>query len=107
MLLGVSTHSREEALDAIRDGADYINIGPIFPTGTKTGIKNILGPHAIPEISNGIQVPFTVMGGINSSNIDSVLTHGAKKIAMVTAITQADDVAEAVRELRKRIEKYR
>jgi thiamine-phosphate pyrophosphorylase len=106
MLLGASTHSREEALEAIRDGADYINIGPIFPTGTKAGIKNILGPEAIPVISKDIQVPFTVMGGINSSNMDSVLRQGAKRVAMVTAITQAEDVAGAVRELRRRIEKF-
>jgi thiamine-phosphate pyrophosphorylase len=105
MLLGASTHSRAEALEAIRDGADYINIGPIFPTGTKAGIKNILGPEAVPEISRDIQVPFTVMGGINGSNIDHVLAQGAKRVAMVTAITQAEDVAEAVRELRRRVEK--
>jgi thiamine-phosphate pyrophosphorylase len=106
MLLGASTHSREEALKAVHEGADYINIGPIFPTGTKAGIKNILGPEAIPEISKDIQVPFTVMGGINGSNIDQVIAQGAGKVAMVTAITQAEDVTEAVRALRQRILKY-
>ncbi|MBP8646359.1 MAG: thiamine phosphate synthase [Syntrophobacteraceae bacterium] len=104
LLLGASTHSLEEALEAQRKGADYVNIGPIFPTRTKEGVEKFLGPRAITEISPKVEIPFTVMGGINESNIDEVLAAGARRVAMVTAITQAPDIAERVRSLRRRIQ---
>jgi len=100
LLIGASTHSLEEAVQAEADGADYVNIGPIFPTKTKVGIHRALGPEAIPAISAGIRLPFTVMGGINDANIGQVLAQGARRVAMVTAITQAPDIAAKVRALR-------
>jgi thiamine-phosphate pyrophosphorylase len=106
LLIGVSTHSLDEALEAEREGADYVNIGPIFPTTTKAGVDRGLGPVAIGSIASRISVPFTVMGGIASGNLDQVLARGARRIAMITAITQAPDVAEAVRVFRQRIRSY-
>jgi thiamine-phosphate pyrophosphorylase len=103
LLIGASTHSLEQALQAEKDGADYINIGPIFSTKTKEGVGRSLGPKAITEISPQIQVPFTVMGGISEDNIDQVLAEGARRVAMVTAITKAEDIAAKVRLLRERI----
>lgn len=106
LLIGASTHSLEEALQAQNDGADYVNIGPIFPTKTKTGVPYHLGPDALGAIVSRIQTPFTVMGGINESNIRQVLAQGARRIAVVTAITQAPDISEAVRSLRNCIRNY-
>jgi thiamine-phosphate pyrophosphorylase len=106
LLIGASTHSIKEAIQAQKEGADYINIGPIFPTGTKEGIERFLGPEAIAAISPEIDVPFTVMGGISESNIDQVLTNGARRVAMVTAITQAPDIAAQVKSLREKIQSY-
>ena len=103
MLLGASTHSLEEALQAQQDGADYINIGPIFPTKTKEGIGHFLRPEAITMIGSRVRVPFTVMGGITAANIGHVLARGARRVAMVSAITQADDIAATVKSLRTRI----
>jgi len=103
LLLGASTHSLDEALEAQRQGADYINIGPIFPTKTKEGIEQFLGPEAIEYIASKIDVPFTVMGGINTSNIDHVLARGARRVAMVSAITRAPDIAAAVKALKAKI----
>jgi len=103
LLIGISTHSLEEALQAQTDGADYINIGPIFPTKTKKGVESFLGPDGMTAISRKIELPFTVMGGINESNIDQVLARGAHRVAMVTAITQAPDIVESVRALRGKI----
>jgi len=107
LLIGASTHSLEEALQAQDDGADYINIGPIFPTKTKEGVHRELGPEAIRTISAAVRLPFTVMGGINETNIEQVLAQGARRVAMVTAITQAPEIAEQVRKLRERIRGYR
>ena len=107
LLIGVSTHSREEALKAQGEGADYVNIGPIFPTRTKEGVTRFLGPEAIPGIAAGLSVPFTVMGGINGANIEKVLAQGARRAAVVTAVTMADDMAGAVAALREAIRNSR
>jgi thiamine-phosphate pyrophosphorylase len=106
LLIGASTHSLEQALQAQKDGADYINIGPIFITKTKEGVESSLGPEAIARISPHVEVPFTVMGGINEANIDQVLAHGARKVAMVTAITRAADIAAKVRSLKEKINEF-
>ncbi len=103
LLIGISTHSLEEAVQAQADGADYINIGPIFPTKTKKGVESFLGPDGMAAISRKIELPFTVMGGINESNIDQVLARGAQRVAVVTAVTQAPDIAESVGALKKKI----
>ena len=107
LLIGISTHSREEALQAQSEGADYVNIGPIFPTRTKEGVTRFLGPEAIPGIAAGLEIPFTVMGGIGSANIEKVVAAGARRVAVVTAVTMADDMAGAVAALREAIRSSR
>ena len=106
LLIGASTHSVDQALQAEKDGADYINIGPIFITKTKEGVESSLGPAAIARISSQINIPFTVMGGINEKNIDEVLVEGARRVAMVTAITRAADIAATVRSLKKKMSEF-
>jgi len=106
LILGASSHDLQEALKSEGDGADYVNIGPIFPTQTKKGISRFLGPDAIREIGPRLKVPFTTMGGINPNNIRQVLEAGARRVAMVTGITRAPDIANRVRELRKIILSY-
>ena len=103
LLIGVSTHSFEEALAAKDGGADYVNVGPIFPTGTKEGLVRVLGPDAVAAIGARLEMPFTVMGGIKGCNIEEVLRRGARKVAVVTAVTEADDVEEATRSLVEKI----
>jgi thiamine-phosphate pyrophosphorylase len=106
LLVGASTHSLEEVRQAQDDGADYVNIGPIFPTKTKEGVEHFLGPDAIRDIAPEIRIPFTVMGGINESNIDQVLVAGARRVAVVTAITLAPNISERVSALRKRFTEH-
>lgn len=106
LLLGISTHSLEEALAAREGGADYVNVGPIFSTKTKQGLQKFLGPEAVAEIGERIDMPYTVMGGIKEENMDEVLSRGARRIAVVTAITQAPDVVRATRSLIQKIDGY-
>jgi thiamine-phosphate pyrophosphorylase len=106
LLIGASTHSLEEALQAQKDGADYINVGPIFPTKTKKEAEDSLGPDAILRIGPYVKIPLTVMGGINESNIDQVLTKGVQRVAMVTAIIKAEKIAEKVSFLKEKIRSY-
>ena len=101
LILGASTHNLEEALTAQEEGADYVNIGPIFPTKTKAKASRFLGPNAISDIGPRLEVPFTVMGGINMDNITQVLDAGARRVAVVTGVTRANDITERVQELRQ------
>ena len=103
LLLGVSSHGLEEALAAQAAGADYINIGPIFDTQTKTAAGGAIGPGALAEIAPRLTIPFTCMGGIKAGNIAQVLAQGARHVAVVTAVTAAGDVRAAAAELREAI----
>jgi thiamine-phosphate pyrophosphorylase len=89
LIIGKSTHSLEEAAIAEKQGADYINVGPIFNTPTKEGVKPI-GIEIFKEIKEKANIPVTVMGGINHSNIGQVCQAGADKIGMVGAIISKD-----------------
>ena len=106
LIVGVSTHSLEQALTAQASGADYINIGPIYPTGTKEVAVKVMGPEAVTDIGSKVDIPFTVMGGIKENNMDALLERGAKRLAVVTAMTEAPDIAEATNRMRKRILGY-
>ena len=106
LILGSSSHSLQEALQAEEEGADYVNIGPIFPTKTKETATRFLGPGAVREIGPRLGVPFTTMGGINHNNINLVLEAGARRVAMVTGITRAPNISSRVRELRKIVLSY-
>jgi thiamine-phosphate pyrophosphorylase len=106
LIIGASSHSLKEALIAEKEGADYVNIGPIFPTRTKADAGRFLGPEAIIEIGPQLTVPFTTMGGIKPDNIHSVLEAGARRVAMVTGITQAANITERVQHLRETIGNY-
>lgn len=100
--IGVSTHDVGEAEEAIREGADYINIGPVFPTRTKDLplAKVGIGLGLVTEIVKLSRVPVTTMGGIGLSNAAQVIAAGADRVAVVTALTKAPDIAAAARELK-------
>ncbi len=100
LIIGASSHNLDEALAAQEAGASYINIGPIFPTQTKSVPTGDVGPGMIERISPRLTVPFTCMGGIKAGNIHEVVARGARHAAVVTAVTAAEDVAAAARELR-------
>jgi thiamine-phosphate pyrophosphorylase len=98
LLIGVSCNREEEAASAEERGASYYNIGPLFTTGTKEGIKEFLGLEAIPRFSRHSSLPFTVMGGIKKQHIPALLAAGVRRPAVVTALTQAADIAAETRE---------
>lgn len=106
-LIGASSHNLDEALAAQSADADYVNVGPLFTTGTKTGLHRFLGVDAVTRIAPHLRIPFTVMGGINTENLDAVLNAGARKVAVVTAITRAPDIPAEVRTWRARITRHR
>lgn len=103
-ILGVSAHTMEEARKAIREGADYLGIGPIFPTTTKRDAKPVQGTAFLQSLrKNGIEIPLVGIGGINAQNARTVIQAGADGVAVITAISQAEQVMEATIQLKKEV----
>ena len=97
-LVGASTHSIEQARQAVLDGADYIGVGPVFPSDTKR-FERYPGVELLRTVAAEIRLPAYAIGGINRSNIAEVLAAGAARVAVGSAITSADDPPRAAKEL--------
>jgi len=99
LIIGASSHSEDEAQAAQVSGATYVNIGPLFPTRTKEWSSDFLGVDGLDRVRRVLSCPFSVMGGIKAHHIPELVRHGARTIALVTAITQAPDPRHAAAEL--------
>ena len=99
MILGVSVHTVEEARQAVRDGADYLGLGAVFPTGTKTD-ADVMPGDMIRAICGAVDVPTVAIGGLNRGNILQLSGSGVDGAALVSAIFGAEDIEKACRELR-------
>ena len=87
-IIGISCHSLEQAIKAEKDGADYIGIGPIFKTQTKDYQE--IGSDTITKVKNSIKIPYIAIGGIDKHNIDEVLSAGASRVAIISALLNKD-----------------
>ncbi len=92
MIVGLSTHSPEQAEKAIVSDVDYIGVGPIFKTFTKKDVCDPVGFNYLDYVVANIDIPFVAIGGIKESNVTDVVEHGAKCIAMVTEIVGANNI---------------
>ena len=104
LIIGVSTHSPEQANKAISDGADYIGVGPIFSTKTKKNVCDAVGLEYLKYIVKNTEIPFVAIGGIKESNIDQVLEKGAKSIALVTEIVGAEDIQGKIKRINRHLD---
>jgi len=102
-LIGVSTHDIDQAREAVLAGADYLGVGPVFPSQTKS-FDDFPGLALVREVASEITRPWYPLGGIQESNIDQVVTAGALRAAVSAAITSADDPARAAARLRAALE---
>lgn len=102
-LIGLSTHAPAQCERAVAAGADYVAIGPVYPTGTKPTAKPVTLDYVRWAAAN-VQVPWFAIGGINLTTLDDVLAAGARRICVVSAILNAQDVATECRKFRARIE---
>lgn len=106
-LLGVSTHTIAEGLQAVRDGADYLGIGPIFPTISKADTVKQQSPDIFTEFCKaGITLPFVAIGGINSTNGEFVMKSGANGLAIISDICRANDISEHTKRLRRIVDQF-
>lgn len=103
MIIGLSTHSPEQAQDAIRRGADYIGVGPIYRTYTKKDVCDPVGLEYLDYAVKNVHIPFVAIGGIKEHNIHEVKARGAKCIAMVTEIVGAEDIEQKIANIRLKL----
>jgi thiamine-phosphate pyrophosphorylase len=96
LFVGKSTHSLEQAVAAQREGADYIGFGPIFATPTKPDYQPI-GINGIKRVHHEVAAPIFCIGGIKIDNLGEVLAAGAKRVATVTGLLKAPDIAKYAR----------
>jgi len=92
LLIGRSTHSLRDALEAEEGGADFITFGPVFQTPSKARYGDPVGLEALRETSEKISIPIFGLGGIKISNIKQVLDFGASGVALISGILAAADV---------------
>jgi thiamine-phosphate pyrophosphorylase len=104
MAIGLSTHSPEQALDAVRRGADYIGVGPVFRTYTKDDVVDPVGFEYLDHVVANHDIPFVAIGGIKEHNIGEVARRGARCVALVTEIVGEKDIKAKITALRSKIE---
>ena len=97
LIVGYSSHSLEEARRAVECGADYVALGAIFPTKTKGPGHPVQGLAKLSELVRSIDVPVVAIGGIGRGNVGDVIAAGASSVAMITALSEAEDIAAEAR----------
>jgi thiamine-phosphate pyrophosphorylase len=98
-IVGLSTHSMQQAQAGCRSGADYIAVGPVHATPTKAG-RPAIGVGPIRYAASHVDVPWFAIGGIDADTVGAVVKAGARRIVVVRAIANADDPEAAARQLR-------
>jgi len=106
VLLGLSTHSPEQARKAIESGiVDYIGVGPLFQTFTKKDVMPPVGLGYLDYIVKHHDIPFVAIGGIKEHNISDVIRHGANCVCLVTDIVGASNIGNKIQSIRTLIAK--
>ncbi len=98
-LIGLSTHSPDEAVEAEAEGADYIGFGPVFGTTTKEDALTPRGLEALSQVREKVSLPIVAIGGINRANVATVRAAGANSAAVISGLASATDIRGAAAEL--------
>ena len=101
-IIGVSTSAPQVAEKALADGADYIGVGPVYETNTKRH-RRAVGLEYVSWAAGWGKLPFFAIGSINRNTIDGVVTAGARRVAICTAVTRARDIAAEAAFFRSRL----
>jgi thiamine-phosphate pyrophosphorylase len=91
LVIGVSTHSLEDATKAEAEGADFITFGPIYSTPSKAAYGEPVGVERLREVCRAVSVPVFALGGIKADNVEEVLGAGAHGVALISAVFGAAD----------------
>ncbi len=96
-IIGLSTHSVEQALDALNEPINYIAIGPIFATSSKTETSPVVGREGVKAVREAIaDFPLVAIGGINTENLQDVLFAGADSVALISAVCSKDQAISSL-----------
>jgi thiamine-phosphate pyrophosphorylase len=99
MLIGVSTHGIRQALQAEKDGADFITLGPVFETPSKVRYGKPLGVDILRQAADRLSVPFFAIGGISRERVGEVIRAGTCGIALISAVFASGDIKSRTEEL--------
>ena len=100
MIIGVSAHSVEEALEAVKSGADYLGVGAVFSTSTKADAE-VLSRQVLRDICSAVDIPVVAIGGISKTNISQLSGTGVDGVALVSAIFAAENIEDECCMLRR------
>lgn len=103
-IVGASAGTVEEALQAQQQGADYLGVGPVFPTATKPDAGEAIGPEGLRRIVQAVRIPVVAIGGITVDNAAEAIRAGAAGVAVISAVASAEDMVEATRRLREAVD---
>jgi thiamine-phosphate pyrophosphorylase len=114
-IIGISTHNLEEAMQAEKDGADYVSIGSVFPTTTKPDARPLANPPSPPftkggnggleliaDMKRNVNIPVVAIGGLKEENVTLVGEAGADCIAVISAVVSATDIRKAAKNLKEK-----
>jgi len=102
-IIGVSAATAEEARLAEQLGADYLGVGPMYPSASKADAGEAVGPERIAELRAACSLPIVGIGGITAERVAPVIRAGASGVAVIGAVVGAEDPAEAARDLKRAI----
>lgn len=102
-IIGISTHSLDQAREAIDSGADYIGIGPAFKTETKIKTDPVVGVDVILEVQESSSVPVIAIGGICEKNIGLLVNSGIQRVAIISDILSSKDIEAKTRALKEKL----
>lgn len=106
MILGVSVNTVKQAIQAEKDGADYIGAGPVFKTLTKLDADPAIGLQKLKNIKKAVSIPVVAIGGINAKNIKSIIQI-ADGVAVVSTVVGAKNPKTAAKELSEIVKNYK
>ena len=98
LLVGVSTHGIDEAIEAEKDGADFITLGPIYHTPSKLKYGSPIGINILREVKSKVSIPVLAIGGIKLDKVKEVIEAGADGLALISAILTAENIKETTEE---------
>ena len=102
-IIGISTHSPDQAREAVDSGADYIGIGPAFKTETKIKADPVVGIDLILRVKESSPVPVIAIGGIGEKNVDLLVNKGIKRVAIISDILSSKDIEAKTRTLKEKL----
>jgi thiamine-phosphate pyrophosphorylase len=97
-VIGVSARTVEEAVEAEKNGADYLGVGALFPTGSKDKAR-VIGPEGLKKITDVTSLPVVAIGGINHSNAPEAFQSGADGVSVISAVFGAKNIKKSSAEL--------